>query len=223
MTVDSAQVAQYLKERPEFFEQYADLLAEINIPDPHGGRAIPLTERQISSLREKCRKLEVKLRELIECGEANDSILERLHRLALALMISQRTETLLHALYFHLREDFAVPHVALRLWNAPSPPALPEFEAVSEEARTFAEALSHPRCGPHSAAGTLDWFGEDAPHLKSFAYVELRGEKCRGLLALASEDAERFYPSMGTLYLKRLGELLSAALERCLTVISESR
>jgi len=32
-----------------------------------------------------------------------------------------------------------------------------------------------------------------------------------GLLAMASEDARRFYPEMGTLYLKRLGELGSAA------------
>ncbi len=36
------------------------------------------------------------------------------------------------------------------------------------------------------------------------------------MLALASEDAARFYPEMGTLYLARLGELLSAALRRYL-------
>jgi uncharacterized protein YigA (DUF484 family) len=34
------------------------------------------------------------------------------------------------------------------------------------------------------------------------------------MLALASEDPTRFYAGMGTLYLQRLGELLSAALER---------
>jgi uncharacterized protein YigA (DUF484 family) len=35
-----------------------------------------------------------------------------------------------------------------------------------------------------------------------------------GLLALASEDPQRFFPEMGTLYLKRLAELISAALAR---------
>jgi uncharacterized protein YigA (DUF484 family) len=34
------------------------------------------------------------------------------------------------------------------------------------------------------------------------------------LLALASEDPQRFYPEMGTLYLKRLGELVGAAVGR---------
>jgi hypothetical protein len=36
------------------------------------------------------------------------------------------------------------------------------------------------------------------------------------MLALASEDSKRFYPDMDTLYLKRLGELASAALLRYL-------
>jgi len=34
------------------------------------------------------------------------------------------------------------------------------------------------------------------------------------LLALASEDAQRFYPEMGTLYLQRLGEVAAASLLR---------
>ena len=38
--------------KKKFFEQYADLLADIYIPHPHGGRAIPISERQILTLRE---------------------------------------------------------------------------------------------------------------------------------------------------------------------------
>jgi uncharacterized protein YigA (DUF484 family) len=32
-----------------------------------------------------------------------------------------------------------------------------------------------------------------------------------GLLALGSEDAQRFFPDMGTLYLRRIGGLCAAA------------
>jgi len=39
-------MAHYLKQHPEFFEEYADLLATIFIPHPHGGRAIPISERK---------------------------------------------------------------------------------------------------------------------------------------------------------------------------------
>ena len=45
---------------------YADLLADIYVPHPHGGHAIPIAERQIVTLREKNGQLESKLRELIQ-------------------------------------------------------------------------------------------------------------------------------------------------------------
>ena len=52
-------VAIYLKQHPEFFEQYADMLAEIFIPHPHGGRTTSISERQILTLREKNKQLEI--------------------------------------------------------------------------------------------------------------------------------------------------------------------
>ena len=47
----------YLQDNPGFFEEYAELLAQIYIPHPHGGRAIPIAERQILTLREKSKML----------------------------------------------------------------------------------------------------------------------------------------------------------------------
>jgi uncharacterized protein YigA (DUF484 family) len=35
-----------------------------------------------------------------------------------------------------------------------------------------------------------------------------------GLLVMASDDEKRFYPEMGTVFVKRIGELTSAALTR---------
>ncbi|HXZ97307.1 MAG TPA: DUF484 family protein [Burkholderiales bacterium] len=215
MKIKSAEVAAFLEAHPEFFEEYADLLADIYIPHPHGGRAIPISERQILTLRERNHHLEAKLRELIQFGEENDAIGERMHRIALALINARNLESLLHSLYFNLREDFAVPHVALRLWGINSNQQMPEFSAISEKLRVFSEALAGPHCCPQFEGA--DWFGEDAPRLRSFALVALRSESVFGLLALASEDAKRFFPEMGTLYLKRLGELTSASLMRYLT------
>jgi len=210
MTPDA--VATYLKQHPEFFEQYADLLAEIFIPHPHGGRAIPISERQILTLRDKGKQLEGKLRELIEYGEENDALGEKLHRLALALLGARDLEAIGEALYASLGEDFAVPHVALRLWPDGVVSPLPEFVPASAGAREFAASLANPYCGTRAIVDTAGWFGEAAPLLKSFAYVALKnGNSTVGLLALASEDPQRFYPEMGTLYLKRLGELVAAA------------
>ena len=53
--MDPNEVAQFLKTHPQFFDQHPQLLETIYVPHPHGGRAIPLTERQIVTLREKVR------------------------------------------------------------------------------------------------------------------------------------------------------------------------
>ena len=96
-------VANYLKQHPEFFEEHADFLADMVIPHPHGGRAISISERQILSLREKGKQLEGKLRELIDFGEENDAIGDKVQRLTLALIAARDTETVIDAMYFNLR------------------------------------------------------------------------------------------------------------------------
>ncbi|MGB7541341.1 MAG: DUF484 family protein [Burkholderiales bacterium] len=214
-------VARYLRENPVFFEQYADMLSEIYIPHPHGGRAIPLSDRQVLTLREKSKALESRLAELLQIGEENDAIGEKMHRLCLALLPVADLQSLLTVLYYNLREDFAVPHVAIRVWRRPhdisqdvTEPA--EFRPVSEEAKRYAAALAQPFCGPSGMPEAAAWFGEGASHVRSVAHMALKDNECFGMLALGSVDVLRFYPDMGTLYLKRLGDLVSAALLRFL-------
>ena len=209
-------VEEYLRANPGFFAEHGDFLADITIPQPQNDRTISLTERQMQALRTKNRKLENKLAELIQFGEENDLISEKLHRLLVGLIAAETFQAVIHLLNFHLRDDFAVPHVALRLWAAPgSIDDLPEFAAVSEELQVFAETLTRPYCGSTSGFGTASWFGEHAPHIRSQALIALRnGGGTMGLIALGSEDLQRFYADMGTLYLERLGEAVSAALAR---------
>ena len=213
-------VARYLRENPGFFESYADLLAEITVPHPHGGRAIPLSDRQMLSLREKSRALELRLTELLQIGEENDATGEKMHRLGLALLSAPDLQSLLSVLYLHLREDFAVPHSALRIWGAereaPRGGEYAEFRQVGDRLKRYAASLSQPFCGPSGDAEAAAWFGEGASHVRSVAHMALRDKECFGMLALGSEDVLRFYPEMGTLYLKRMGELAGAALLRFL-------
>jgi uncharacterized protein YigA (DUF484 family) len=215
------EVVRYLQDNPVFFEDYAEVLAQIYIPHPHGGRAIPIAERQILTLREKSKMLEGKLAELIQFGEENDAIGEKMHRLCVALVASGDMQSMLQALYYNLREDFAVPHAAARIWRSgegAADGAGPGFAPASEEVRQYAAALEHPFCGPSGNVEVASWFGEAASQVRSIACMPLRdGSKaCFGLLALASEDILRFYPEMGTIYLERLGDLASAALLRYL-------
>lgn len=208
------EIASYLTEHPEFFEHYADMLAEIYLPHPHGGRAISISERQILTLRDKTKQLEGKLREVLEFGEENDAISAKVHRISVALLAASDIRGVLDSVYLNLREDFEVPHVALRVWRANGHAGLPEFGSVSDATREFAVSLAHPYCIGHAMVDTAALFGEVGAHLRSFSYVPLRDTETFGLLVLASEDPQRFYPEMGTLYLKRLGELVAAAIMR---------
>jgi len=206
------EVAQFFRTHPQFFDQNPELLETIFVPHPHGGRAIPLAERQILALREKVKLLEGKLGELIQFGEDNDAISEKVHRLCTALLGARDFAACGQALHFHLREDFAVPHVALRLWGKAVPAGAPEGAPVADDLRTRAETMGGPQCGAAAASPFLAWFGDAAGHVRSIALVPLGQTKAFGLLVLGSEDAQRFYAEMGTLYLRRIGELTAAAL-----------
>lgn len=54
-------------------------------------------------------------------------------------------------------------------------------------------------------------YGAQASDVQSTALLPLPGI---GLIAVGSSDANRFYPGMGTLFLRMMGESLSVALQR---------
>jgi len=209
-------VADYLKQNPQFFEDYADLFAGIFVPHPHGGHAIPIAERQIITLREKNSELEDRMRDLIRFGGENDAIGEKLHRSTLALFGAHDLDTTLAVLYQSLQEDFGVPRVSARLWGLlPEQSYLPELAAPSDELRDYAVQLGAPYCGHIAPFETRDWF-EPPDACQSYAFLPLRTSHTFGLLGLASDDPQRFFAGMGTLYLTRLGELASVATARYL-------
>lgn len=208
-------VVQFLRDNPSFFDENAELLADLSVPHPTGGQAISLTERQLHALRDKLQQVQAKLAELVGFGEENDAISEKVHRLALALLRAEGFESVAQAIYTHVQEDFAVPHVALRVWNSILKRESPEFIEVTEDMRFFAADLSRPYCGLAAHPEVLGWFGEAAPHLRSIVMMPLRRDaQVFGMLVLGSEDPQRFFPDMGTLYVERIGDLVSAAVLR---------
>lgn len=215
--LDPQAVAEFLTRHPNFFNDFPTLLADLHIPHPHGSHAVSMSERQLIALRDKVRMLENKLAELIQFGEENDGISEKLHALTLALLAATTPADIVAALALHLREGFAVPHHAVRAWNLAGDAVPGLGDPVSQACRDSVSAMLQPACGPLAISEAGDWFGEASPHLRAFAGIPLRPAPAAapiGLLVLASEEARRFYPGMGTLYLERLGQLVGAAVVR---------
>jgi|WetSurMetagenome_2_1015567.scaffolds.fasta_scaffold11229_5 uncharacterized protein len=197
-------VEQYLQNNPQFFEEHAEMLTKISLPHPHGGRTISLSERQLLALREKNKELEKRLGELIAFAEDNDALQHKVHEFVVALFAARDLVTLQEMIPHLLRDIFAIPHAVLRLWQAAPP---------SAEVLAFADAQAQPVCLHHAAHDTAAWFGEYAAQLRSYAYLPLHaGSETAGLLVLASEDKQRFYPEMGTVFLERIAEAVASAL-----------
>lgn len=196
-------VANYLVEHPQFFEDHAALLADLNLPHPHGGRTISLSERQLLTLRERVKILEKQLREMLDYAKENDALQLKVHQFNCALFGPYDRAALQSLVTHNLRDIFAVPHSALHLWRDDPP---------SAEVLAFTDECTQPVCTHHAIADTLIWFGEAGQHLRSFAYLPLRANgQTIGLFILASEDKERFYPEMGTLFLQRIADTLGNA------------
>ncbi len=196
-------IAKFLQDNPLFFEEHIDLLTQILLPHPHGGRTISLSERQMIALRDKNKALEKKLHELIAYGLENDALQRKVQEFVVSLFAARDLDTLLEMVPHLLIDIFDVPHATLHLWQIKPP---------SAEVLAFADTQEDPVCLHQAAHDTADWFGESGKHLHSFAYLPLHaGSETIGMLVMASEDKKRFYPEMGTLFLKRIAEAVSAS------------
>src|SRR5699024_4582762 len=67
-------VARFLQDNPDFFNDHASVFADLSVPHPHQARAISLGERQILTLRARSRELEWQLSGLIQNATGNERI-----------------------------------------------------------------------------------------------------------------------------------------------------
>ncbi|VCU68018.1 hypothetical protein PIGHUM_00065 [Pigmentiphaga humi] len=217
--MDANEVAQYLRENHDFFDRHAELFAIMKVPHPHEGRAVSLAERQVLTLRERTRSMEQRVSELVRAASENEHISDRLLLWSRSLLKARDPLELPGLVTAGLAETFSVPDVTLRIWGESGVEAdaqAPWRAEVSADAKAFANGLMSPYCGPNSGFEAAGWLERE---VRSMALIPLRigiAPEAFGLLVLASPDAERFTPSMGTAFLSRIGELASAALSRLL-------
>jgi uncharacterized protein YigA (DUF484 family) len=214
-------IADYLGSNPEFFERHAELLAAVHLSSPHNQRAVSLQERQAEMLREKIKVLEQRMMDMIRHGNENVMLSGRLLRWAASLFGIADAAALPAQITSDIAARFAVPQVALRVWDVMPAMAQAAFaQGVSAEVKLFAESLSEPFCGLNTGFEVTGWLSDPAA-AASLAILPLRGlvdgagsGPLIGLLVLASPDSQRFNSAMGTEFLERIAELCGAALAR---------
>jgi uncharacterized protein len=210
-------VKEYLQNHPEFFEKNASLLAEIQLPSPHGKGAISLAERQQLAQRDKIDALKERFAELVINAQENDAIANKIHGFNVELHRAKNFDAIEQLISSLLPEYFELSDTCLRLWVSPQDVdnrANLVFSPLSDDAKNWVEQRQTPYCGLPPEIVAENWFIEPAA---SIAIVPLTGQqKTIGFLALSSDDAEHFYAEMGTTFLEKIGETISAALSRYL-------
>lgn len=216
-------IAQYLANSPDFFERHASLLAAVQLTSPHGKRAVSLQERQAEMLREKIRGLELKAAEMMRHGKENTVIADKLQRWMRELLLVREARELPQVAATELASQFLVPQVAIKVWGVSAEFSGEDYaQGASEDAQAFASSLAAPYCGHNPGLEAAQWL-VDPSSAQSLALIPLRAgaaPEAFGLLVLASPDPQRFASDMGTDFLERIGELISAALSRLRPVVA---
>ena len=215
------EVAAWLRRHPKFLQQFPDLAISMVVPR-EDGPAASLASYQLDVLRDKNRELSRRLHELFANAQENERLAVRTHQLTLGLMRQHNAADSLRAMAASLAEDFHGDLVRIVLFdNAPFGriAGLDDVDwlqvLASEDPRlaTFRDALAEgePICGRLHPDKNALLYGMRAEDVQSSALLPLPGI---GLLAVGSIDPNRFFPGMGTLFLRMMGEAMAAALRR---------
>ena len=215
---DADAVAAYLARHADFFAAHPELLTTLSVPHPQNGQAISLVERQSLQLRSRISALEAHIAELKRHGAENDAIVDKLIRWARALLAEADAARLPPLAVEQLKQMFAVPYAAVRVWGADARYAAePWAAAVSDDIRQLTDSMGAPFAGPNAGFEAAAWLHPQPLTVQSLAVLPLRvgaSPHAFGLLVLGSADRARFEPSMGTDFLAHLAELASAACAR---------
>ena len=210
------EIATWLRRHPAFLQQFPDLALTLVVPREQGSAA-SLASYQLEILRDKNRELTRRLHELFGNAQENERLAVRTHQLTLALMKQNSAADTARAMAATLAEDFNGDLVRMVLFGPVA--GLEDTDwlqtLAEDDARLapFRDCLKdgEPICGRLQPEKNALLYGLRAEDVASSALLPLPG---LGLLAVGSPDANRFFPGMGTLFLRMMGEAFETAMWR---------
>lgn len=218
--LEASDVVAWLRTHTDFFLEYPELLAVLALPN-ESGTTISFAQRQASLLRKRNSDLRGRLQALLANAESNDALFEKTRALSLTLQRAESTKDFNDALAHDLVDAFAADHLACYLQVQPQ------------------VDVGHAR----TAKGLLYWtdkypldelFDPDAARCVTLRTRELdqlfpnrqsRDEgsavliplpNSGGMLAIGSDNRERFSNNMGMLFVDFIGELVDVTAQRLL-------
>lgn len=215
-SLDAMDVAEYLRQHPRILENFPDVATELVMPREEGPAA-SLAAYQIEALRARNHELNERLAELVAIAGDNEQLMVRVHTLTVGLLRDDTLGDTCRSFVAALNEDFHTDLVRLVLFrDGADLPRADWLIAVPQDAAAlpaFADFLTRgePACGRLAQQKLDRLFGPEAAKVQSAALLKIGNE---GMLAIGSEDPNRFHPGIGTIFLKLIAQALDAAISR---------
>lgn len=209
--VDASAVEQFLRQHPDFFQRHPELLLALDLP--HGGAgSVSLIERQVNLLRERNIEMRGRLAELNRNAQANETLFSASRLMVLALLGCRNLEQLTELTEQQLKAHYPVDHVCL-LWFDSAAAIDGQLPNCSENRQQALTGLLRPErayCGIFRAEEMQALFpGVQSEGSAALAPLGSSGELL-GILAVGSEDTDRYNSEVGTVFLEHLADVLIA-------------
>lgn len=214
--ITSEQIAAYLQQHKDFFQEHEELLDELSIPHPQTGEAVSLLERLVARQRNSQMQMSHQLESLLAAARDSERVVGSLHHLALELMSCDNLDDVVATCRDTMCSEFDADNVVMRLIGRGDSCGNslyfidPDDNALRMMSGLFQKR--QPVCGRLRPKQQVFLFGENSAEVKSAVLIPLYEARAIGVLALGSRNPDRFHPGMGTMFLTQLGELVSRAL-----------
>lgn len=220
--LEAADVVAWLRTHTDFFLEYPDLLAVLALPN-ESGTTISFAQRQATLLRKRNSDLRGRLQALLANAETNDALFEKTRVLSLTLQRAETQSDLNAALANDLVTAFAADHLACYLQTDVGTHSL---QAPAHSARSMLhwtdkyplDELFDPACARCVTLRTreLDQLFPNRASRDEGSAVLIPLPNSNGMLAIGSDNRERFSNDMGMLFVDFIGELVDVTVQRLL-------
>lgn len=206
--LNEREIAAFLKQNPDFFRKFPDVVHELDVPHDTGG-AISLVEHQSKILRDKNNELHERLQQLVENARRNDRLFEQTRRLTLDLLDAQSIEEVEQALQESMNLVYGVDYACITLFvPAMNMQAVIETEMQDQLVRHFGRKQA---IVGQLSDDQMELFFHAHSKVGSMAACLLKNDL--GILALGHKQDEYFKSNMDTLFLDYVAEIVSRRLD----------
>lgn len=203
--ITDQQVLEFLQRNVNFLHQHPELITSLELEHNQLG-TVSLVERQVKALRDETKSLQAQLIQLLKAAQDNEVLFAGCTELFERWLGEPDANIILESLSDDIRELFAVDKVKIIV-----------NDKTKDDAGEICERLDicfpdeQPLCGPCDLSTSCYLF-DSSENYKSMALIPIGKNASGGLLILASEDADGFKATMGTLFLEQIGRVLSSVL-----------